>query len=62
MPKVMPISMTPGYVSTEMEADLVLYFKTSTLIKFSKVPETISLQSDVLVFEAERINKFILKF
>lgn len=52
----MPIPMTPGCVSTDVEAD---YFKISALIKFSKVPEIINLKTDLLFSEA---NKFIHKF
>lgn len=52
----MPIPTTPGYASTDVEAD---YFEISALIKFSKVPEIINLKTDLLFSEA---NKFIHKF
>lgn len=46
----MPIPMAPGYVSTDVEADL----KISAVIKFSKVPEIIHLQCDLLFLKQNK--------
>lgn len=50
MPELTPIPEAPGYVSTDGEAHVVLSFKISALIKFSKVPEIMNLKSDLLFF------------
>lgn len=48
MPNFIPIPMIPAYVSTDMEADLVLHFKICALIKFTKTPEIINLLFAIL--------------
>lgn len=46
----MPIPMTPGYVSADVEADLII----SAVITFSKVPEIIHLPRDLLFLKQNK--------
>lgn len=48
MPNFTPIPTTPADVFSDVDAGLALPFKISTLIKVTKAPKIIHLNSDLL--------------